>query len=178
MKPLLALAALALAALALAPLAQADETISYVGNTLDQQGSHVNQALCECNITGTMDFAQPLELPADIEDTTGTPESYSFSVDGFTLNQTNSTVQQFLIGDLTWSLDLLGANGLTISIQCQDGCGDGGGATDWAGFGSDAIGSGIGITVGNRGTWTVPEASSFLLLAVGIAAIALKRKVA
>lgn len=117
MKPLLALAALAL----LAPLAQADQTLSYYGNELNQPGNLNNQTLCACNITGTMDLAQPLDLPTDIEDTTGTPSWYSFSVDGFTLTQANSVIQGFAIGDLTWNLYLLGNNGLTINIECQDG---------------------------------------------------------
>jgi hypothetical protein len=144
-----------------------DATIyNYTGNELNQPGSWVNQPLCSCNITGEMTFAQPLNLPTDIEDTTGTPTSYSFSVDGFTLTQTNSTIEGFEIGDLTWDLVLLGQNGLTISIYCQDGCGDGGGATDWAGFGSN----GIGITVGHPGKWTasVPEPSTYFMLLVGI----------
>jgi hypothetical protein len=63
-----------LALLFFAGAAHADSTTySYVGNPLDSPGSWVNQTLCTCNITGEMTFAQPLDLPTDIQDTTGTP---------------------------------------------------------------------------------------------------------
>jgi hypothetical protein len=156
-----------LALLFFAGAAHADSTsYSYVGNPLNSPGSWVNQTLCTCNITGEMTFAQPLDLPTDIQDTTGAPTSYSFSVDGYTLTQANSVIQSFNIGDLTWNLYLLGQNGLTISIECQDGCGDGGGATDWAGFNNREI----GIAVGHPGKWTasVPEPATYFMLLAGI----------
>jgi len=161
-----------LALLFFAGAAHADSTTySYVGNPLDSPGSWVNQTLCTCNITGEMTFAQPLDLPTDIQDTTGTPTSYSFSVDGYTLTQANSTIKGFEIGDLTWDLVLLGQNGLTISIYCQDGCGDGGGATDWAGFNANQGGPpSIGVTIGHPGKWTatVPEPATYFMLLAGI----------
>jgi hypothetical protein len=158
-----------------APLyADSDSTVyNYAGNELNQPGSWVNQPLCACNIMGEMTFAQPLNLPTDIQDTTGTPTSYSFTVDGYTLDQTNSTIQSFAISQLTWGLDILGQNGLTISIICQDGCGDDGGATDWAGFGGNTIGE----AVGDPGKWTatVPEPATHFALLSGIAGLIIFR---
>ena len=171
MKPFLALAALALCAIP----AHADATYTYQGNPLDDPGSYPNQPSCTCSISGQMTFAQPLALPTDIETVSGTPESYWFSVDGYTLDQSNSAIQDFGLGDLNWLLQILGNNGLTIYIGCVDGCGNGGGATDFAGFGGIDT---IGLTIGHPGTWTAPEPSSLYLLAFGFAGLALKRKVA
>jgi hypothetical protein len=175
MKTLLAVSLLALLAIP-THADSSDSTIyTYVGNTLNNSGRgsqlDPDAPTCQCNITGELTFAQPLNLPTDIQDTTGTPTSYSFSVDGYTLNQNNSAIKGFEIGDLTWDLTILGQNGLTIAVFCQDGCGDGGGATDWAGFGGIAT---IGVVVGQRGTWTstVPEPASFELLAPGLLGLA------
>ena len=86
MKVVLALLAVAF----LATVAHADSTsYSYVGNPLDNQGSWTApEPLCTCNITGELTFAQPLNFPGpNIETVTGIPSSYSFSVDGYVLNQ-------------------------------------------------------------------------------------------
>jgi hypothetical protein len=155
-----------------------DSTVyTYTGNELNQPGRLVNAPQCACSISGEMTFAEPLDFPSiAIEGVSGTPTSYSFSVDGFTLNQTNSTIEQFFIGTSTWSLDLLGQNGLTISIQCVDGCGDGGGATDFAGFGGT---DSIGVTVGHPGTWTttMPEPTILPMLSVGIFLLLFKKRI-
>jgi len=150
---------------------------SYVGNPLDNAGSWVNQASCTCNITGEMTFAQPLNLPTDIETVTGVPTSYSFSVDGYTLTQANSTINFFGLGELWWGLQMTGTNGLTISTVCEAGCGDDGGATDWAGFNSLTNAPTIGVAIGTPGTWTasVPEPLTFPLLSIGISILFLKR---
>jgi hypothetical protein len=169
----LALAAAAL--LALAPLAKADSTTYvYQGNTLDQPGNLVGQTLCDCAISGELTFAAPLALPTDIETVTGTPTSYSFSVDGYTLTQANSVINGFGLGDLTWDLYLLGQNGLAINIQCVDGCGDGGGATDYV----ELNGVTIGVAVGDKGTWTteVPEPATDILLLAAIAGLWMLRR--
>jgi hypothetical protein len=171
MKPFLAIAALALFAIP----AHADDTTvyTYTGNDLNQPGNLVNPPQCACNITGQMTFAQPLDLPTDIETVTGTPTSYWFSVDGYTLDQTNSVIEGFGIGDLNWALYLLGQNGLYINIQCVDGCGDGGGATDFAGFGGT---DSIGVTVGHPGVWSVPEPSTHILLLCSIVGLIFLRR--
>jgi hypothetical protein len=155
-----------------------DSTVyTYTGNPLDDPGTFINQPTCTCNITGELTFAQPLDLPTNIDQVTGTPTSYSFSVDGYTLTQANSAIQNFSIGELNWGLDILGQNGLTIFITCSHGCGDDGGATDWAGFNTDQTPATIGVTVGHRGTWTVsmPEPLTFPMLSAGIFILFLKR---
>lgn len=157
--------------LLLAGIAHADSTTyTYVGNPLDDPGTWVNQPSCTCNVSGEMTFAEPLDLPADIETVTGTPTSYSFFVDGFVLNQNNSTIEEFNIGQLWWNLDIQGNNGLTIFTGCQDGCGDDGGATDWAGFPGPFAQNGIGVTIGNPGKWAVaiPEPATYSMLLAGI----------
>jgi hypothetical protein len=157
----------AVAALLFAGAARADGTDStiytYTGNTLNNSGpgSLVDPSgpVCQCNITGELTFAVALDLPEDIQTVTGTPSSYSFSVDGHTLTQKNSTIEEFNLGELWWNLIIVGKNGLTIETVCQDGCGDDGGATDWAGFAKKGFNGGIGVEFGNAGKWatTVPE---------------------
>jgi hypothetical protein len=157
----------AVAALLFAGVAQADSTsYSYTGNTLNNSGLGAmldpDGPVCNCSISGELTFAKPLDLPTDIQTVTGTPSSYSFSVDGYTLNQNNSAIQEFNIGDLWWNLIIQGKNGLTIETVCQDGCGDDGGATDFAGFAGT---KGIGLEVGDAGKWatTVPEPSTYAM---------------
>src|ERR1700733_3403836 len=166
-----------LALLAIGGVARADSTDStiytYTGNSLDQPGDYNNLPECTCNITGEMTFAAPLELPSTvIEGVGGVPSSYSFSVDGFTLNQANSTIGSFALGIDTWELQLFGANGLTIYVGCVDGCGDGGGATDFAGFGDTGT---IGTAIGTPGSWAVetPEPAEWLMLLAGVVALLL-----
>jgi hypothetical protein len=65
-------------------------------------GSTGGGPLCNCSITGELTFPTPLDLPVGgglAELGPLTPSSYSFSVDGFTLNQSNST-GRFSLGQL------------------------------------------------------------------------------
>jgi hypothetical protein len=146
-------------------------TYNYTGNTLNNSGLgsmlDPDAPQCQCNITGEMTFAQPLNLPTDIESVTGTPTSYSFSVDGYTLTQANSSIEQFNIGELWWNLTIQGNNGLVIITDCQNGCGDDGGATDFAGFNGT---NGMGVEVGEAGKWKtrVPEPATYYMLLTGI----------
>src|SRR5580658_4019202 len=97
-----------------------DSTIyTYTGNPLDQPGNYPNMPECACSITGSMTFAQPLDFPSTvIEGATGVPTSYSFSVDGYTLDQNNSTLSNFSLGTDEWLVDITGTNGLTIYVSC------------------------------------------------------------
>jgi hypothetical protein len=184
--------AIAAAVVFLASVAQADSGDStsylYTGNQLSNSGNP-NTLLspsgqyvpglpsCTCSITGELTFAQALDLPTDIETVTGVPTSYSFSVDGFTVNQANSTITQFFLGDLWWGLNIVGTNGVEIETVCDNGCGNDGGATDSL----TVNGSLVALEIGNKGTWAteVPEPAVYWMLMAGVAILAwTKRKLA
>jgi hypothetical protein len=72
MKTLLAVSLLAL--LAIPTHADSESTTyTYTGNTLNNSGLgsqlDPDAPVCQCNITGELTFAQPLNLPTDIQDT-------------------------------------------------------------------------------------------------------------
>jgi hypothetical protein len=144
---------------------------------------------CSCNITGEFTFASPLDLPvggglATIDPPP--PSSYSFSVDGYTLNQSNSTLEELFVGQLipcagcgsdAWGIEILGNNGLEIFTNCVDGCGDD--STSSAGFINGNGPSSIGYQQGNNGngTWSInaPEPGMLPMLAVGACLFLLKK---
>jgi hypothetical protein len=169
------------------PVMADSTTYTYTGNPLSNSGNpntsmpggvwQIGLPPCGCSIDGYATFAEPLVLPSNDSESTGelVPESYSFSVDGYTLTQDNSRIAQFgfgFLGELQWGLQIQGNNGLTISTVCEQECGDAGGAVDWAGFGGH---DNIGLQWASPGVWSLPEPQSFVLLFVGLIVIAGRR---
>jgi hypothetical protein len=144
---------------------------------------------CTCGITGEFTFASPLDLPVGggiVTIDPPPPSSYSFSVDGYTLNQGNSTLEELSLGQLipcagcgsdAWGIEILGNNGLEIFTNCVDGCGDD--STSSAGFINGNGPSSIGYQQGNNGngTWSmnVPEPGLLPMLALGAFLFLLKK---
>jgi hypothetical protein len=144
---------------------------------------------CTCSMTGEFTFASPLDLPvggglATIDPPP--PSSYSFSVDGYTLNQSNSTLEELSLGQLipcascgsdAWDIEILGDNGLEIFTNCVEGCGDD--STSSAGFINGNGPSSIGYQQGNNGngTWSINVAEPGLapMIAVGAVLFLLKK---
>jgi hypothetical protein len=144
--------------------------------------------LCNCSIDGSLTLSNQdaLAIPVGggLASVNVTPTSYSFSVDGFTLDQTNST-GQFGLGQLiqcagcgsdAWTIYINENSnpGLQIILQCIDGCGnDSVSGASWVevqnGFVTQQ--TVIGSEQGNgNGTWsvTVPEPGVLLLLGAGL----------
>jgi hypothetical protein len=131
---------------------------------------------CTCNITGEMTFSSPLNLPTGILTLDNlAPSSYSFSVDGYTLTQNNSTALQLSLGQGAWGINILGNNGLEIFTNCIDGCGDD--STSEFGF-FQAGGKALGYQQGNTGSWSVavPEPAPLVLLGMGFVWLVLRQR--
>jgi hypothetical protein len=191
----------ALAFAVLLPSARADSgdsaTYTFTGGPLSNSGGptpsgqwFTNVNSCTCNIAGEFTFASPLDLPVGgglIAIEPPPPSSFSFSVDGYTLNQTNSTIEQLYLGQLipcascgsdAWGIEIIGNNGLEIYTNCIEGCGDQ--STSAAGFTNGNGPASIGYQQGHdgNGTWSirVPESGTLPMLFVGASLFLLLRK--
>jgi len=165
--------AVAFAVLFFASAAHADSSwvYTYTGNALDSAGTMPN---CHCAADGSFTLDAPL---GDSE--SFAPSSFSFDVDGYAFNQSNSNGSLSVTTNATgqivyWDLSVYHKNDFNINL-ISDFDGNLDYAMDVFGFGTGPYDSYYRLS--DPGTWTTadpqtaPEPSSLLLSGLGLAAL-------
>jgi hypothetical protein len=151
---------------------------------------------CNCNLTGEVTVAgPPQQLPTIVTEAIElVPTSFSFSVDGFTLNQDN-TLMNTPTNNINFDLSL-GRDAWVINLQqnsnpqffifsdCIAGCSDD--STTVAGFrqvtanGESQILLGVSDGLHGNGSWSVrvPEPGTLLLLGTGFLGLGFRKRAA
>jgi PEP-CTERM motif len=169
MKILLATLALAL----VAGTASADTLWTYIGNATSDpfiQNFYPSsfQNPCACALDGAVTLASIVPSANYFDEHSVTPLAYSFTVNGFTFTQNNSTAS-FLFSFIDGQVALWHISGSTLGGQFFQ-------SYSYDLF--EATDSGPGMyEQGNRGTWTggpvaTPEPGTFALLGLGLLALA------
>jgi hypothetical protein len=178
--------------LAFAFTANADSsTYTYTGNPLSNNNPanpptfqyEPGVPACACSVDGSFTVGPSLDNYGSTSFPYGSPlvpHTYSFSVDGVTLNQSNSTIVLDLMTGSTgsvldWFVVITAPGGISIGTQAYD-----------VGESSDELslsGALAAYGQGTPGTWTVtqniapvPEPGTLSLLAIGLFGLAKYRK--